>query len=86
MVQISAVFGKLAMLLVEESSKSRIFRDLFHHIFRSPEFQKYINYEEKQSEKMFFVSEITASELAILNCLIKKRIFFICSQYINKNY
>ena len=33
------------MLLVEGSSKTRLFRNLSNQLFRSPEFGKYIGYE-----------------------------------------
>ena len=91
----------LSMLLVEGSSERGLFRDLFNHVFRSPELRKYISYEghlflenvqilreiskmQKQIEKMVFVSEIVASELAFLNYFIKRRILVIGSGCGNK--
>ena len=36
LMQISAVFGPLSMLTVEQGSKKWLFAHLFNHVFRSP--------------------------------------------------
>ena len=45
-VQILTFFCSLTMLLVEGSSETGIVRHLFHQVFPSPLFWKYISYED----------------------------------------
>ena len=87
-------FGPFTMLLVEGSFEMRLFRDLSNHVSRSPEVQKYIGYEDhlvfimfklnlnlenaKKNYKIFFVSEIFASEKVAINCFCQEE--NTCSQ------
>ena len=87
-------FGPFTMLLVEGSFETRLFRHLSNHVSRSPEVQKYIGYEDhllfimfklnlnlenaKKNYKIFFVSEIFASEKVAINCFCQEE--NTCSQ------
>ena len=67
-------FGPFTMVFVEGSYKTGHFWHLPKHLFRSPSSQKCITYEGDRlfaniQKKIFFISEIIASENVAINIL-----------------
>ena len=52
-LRLKQCFGPFTMFPVEEPSETRLFRHVSNHLFQSPQFLKYISYEDRVLLKMF---------------------------------